>query len=191
MTLEGWVKTYRKIIQNDLWKDKPFARGQAWIDMIMLAGHKDTEFLFDGCMLQLKRGEFVTSKRKLAERWGWSRSKVTKFLDELNSVQMCVAKSDSKKTTIKIVKYEEYQGFESIMEVSKKPPKKPQKSHRSATEKPLKDTINNVNNIKNDKEVKEEPAALSDFDKECNEILGYLIGDREPTEDEYRKLGYS
>ena len=149
MMAEGWVKLHRKLMDNDLWKEKPFSRGQAWVDLIMLAGHKDTEFLFDGCMLSMKRGEFISSKRKLSERWGWSRSKVTKFLEELEKIKMLTQKSDTEKTTIKILKYEDYQGCESIREVEKRPSKKPQKSHRKATEEPQKDTINNVKNEKN------------------------------------------
>ena len=28
---KGWVKVYREIMENDLWEDKPFARGHAWL----------------------------------------------------------------------------------------------------------------------------------------------------------------
>lgn len=42
---------------------------------------------------------------------GWSRTKVTKFLNELEMVEMISQKSDKKKTVIKLVNYEKYQGI--------------------------------------------------------------------------------
>lgn len=94
---KGWVKVYREIMENDLWEDKPFARGQAWVDMIMLANHKDHEFLFNSTFLNVTPGTVVTSKRMLGERWGWSRTKVTKFLNELEMVEMISQKVTRKR----------------------------------------------------------------------------------------------
>ena len=171
---KGWVVIYRSIMDNPLWEDKPFSRGQAWIDMILLASHKDTEFYFDGDMLPVEKGQIITSKRKLGDRWGWSNSKVNKFLNELEKVGMLVQKSDTKKTTIKIVKYEQYQGFGRIEAVEKTSHKTSQKRHRDITqtsqrhhrditETSQRHTFNNVNNYNNDNNVnnvnKKEPAA--------------------------------
>ena len=146
---KGWVVIYRSIMDNPLWEDKPFSRGQAWIDMILLASHKDTEFYFDGDMVSIEKGQIITSKRKLGDRWGWSNSKVNKFLNELEKVGMLSQKSDTKKTTIKIVKYEQYQGFGSIEAIEKT-------SHKASQ----KHTFNNVNNYNNDNNVNnKEPVA--------------------------------
>ena len=44
--LKGWIALYRAIIDNEfLWSDTPFARGQSWIDLLLLANHK-TKCLF-------------------------------------------------------------------------------------------------------------------------------------------------
>ena len=176
---KGWVVIYRSIMDNPLWEDKPFSRGQAWIDMILLASHKDTEFYFDGDMLPVEKGQIITSKRKLGDRWGWSNSKVNKFLNELEKVGMLVQKSDTKKTTIKIVKYEQYQGFGNIEAVEKTSRKTSlrhhrditqtsQRHHRDITEASQKHTFNNVNNYNNDNNDnnvnKKEPAAPSSSD---------------------------
>ena len=184
---KGWVVIYRSIMDNPLWEDKPFSRGQAWIDMILLASHKDTEFYFDGDMLPVEKGQIITSKRKLGDRWGWSNSKVNKFLNELEKVGMLVQKSDTKKTTIKIVKYEQYQGFGSIEAVEKTSHKTSQKRHRDITqtsqrhhrditETSQRHTFNNVNNYNNDNNVnnvnKKEPAALSSSPSQQDEEEG-------------------
>lgn len=183
MTLmaKGWVAIYRSIMDNPLWEDKPFSRGQAWIDLILLASHKDAEIYIDGDMVSVEKGELITSKRKLKSRWGWSNSKVDKFLNELEKVGMLTSKSDTKKTTIKIEKYEQYQGFESIEAVEKTTRKTTQKRHSSdtettpkrrrsdaeATQKRTFNNINNNNNINNENNI--EPAALSSPSSEQGE----------------------
>lgn len=157
---EGWVKLHRKLMENDLWKEKPFSRGQAWVDLIMLATHKDKEFLFDSAYMPIHKGEIVTSKRKLGIRWGWSNSKVDKFLSELEKVKMLSVKSDTKKSTLKIVNYEQYQGFDSIMEVEKTTAKTSRKRQPNDSQATPKRTINNVKNEKNVKKKDIVPAAL-------------------------------
>lgn len=148
------MKLYRSVMETDLWQDKPFTRGQAWVDLIMLANHMDKEFLFDSTYISVERGSFITSKRKLSERWGWSITKLTKFLNELEKVEMLAQNSDTKKTTLKILNYEKYQGFETILEVAEKTGKRTAKEHRKNTERTPKETNNKEKNDKNEKKVR-------------------------------------
>jgi len=37
--MEGWIRLYRKMQDNPLWTSEPFTRGQAWIDLLMIAGY--------------------------------------------------------------------------------------------------------------------------------------------------------
>ena len=178
----------------------------------MLASHKDKEFLFDSVYLPIQKGEIITSKRKLGTRWGWSNSKVDKFLFELEKVKMLSVKSDTKKSTLKITNYEQYQGFDSIYEVEKttgKATRKRQSSdtettlkrHSSDTQATQKRTINNVKNIKNEKNIKKNikkkdiapaalPSEMTELQREELELLGYLVGEREYTAEELQKMGY-
>ena len=48
-------------------------------------------------------------RRKLSERWGWSRGKTKKFLNLLKDENMIEFKTDHQKTTYKIVNYNVYQ----------------------------------------------------------------------------------
>lgn len=109
----GWICVHRKIQDNIIWDDKPFSRGQAWVDLLLLANHEDKQILFDGNVIDIKRGEKITSLRKLSERWGWSITKVKKFLNLLSDEKMISYKSDSKKTVYNIVNYEVYQDNEN------------------------------------------------------------------------------
>lgn len=172
---KGWAKIYRSLMENDLWRDKPFARGQAWVDLILLAAHKDREFYFESAILPIHKGEIITSKRKLCERWGWSNTKVDRFLSELEKVGMLTVKSDTKKSTIKITKYEQYQGFESIEAAEKTAVKTTRKRHGNDTETTQKRTYKNVKNdkeCKEEKEIKEKPAALPPSEPDEEELVG-------------------
>ena len=107
--MAGWQKIYRDIQEHWLWEDKPFSRGQAWIDLILLVNHEDNKALIDGELVEVKRGSKITSLRKLAEQWGWSTTKVKKFLEQLEKDNMIKYKTDTKKTLVSIENYGLYQ----------------------------------------------------------------------------------
>jgi len=77
---DGWISIHRQIWNNWTWQDKPFSKGQAWIDLLLLVNHEDNKIFIDGELMLVKRGQRVTSIRQLADRWGWSRHKVDDFL---------------------------------------------------------------------------------------------------------------
>lgn len=146
---QGWITLHRKIFDNFLWEDRPFSKGQAWIDLILLANHEDKTTIFNGNVVEIKRGQKMTSLRKLSDRWGWSITKTKKFLEVLQSEKMLTYKSNSKNTVYSIVNYNDYQDFKkykSNTEVT-------QKKHRSNTEVTQKKTNNNDNNDNNDNNI--------------------------------------
>ncbi|CUP06529.1 phage protein [Clostridium baratii] len=107
--MAGWQKVYRDITKHWLWEDKPFSRGQAFIDLLLMVNHQDKKILFNGDLIEVKRGSRITSLRQLGESWGWSRTKVKKFLEQLEKDGMITVKSDSKKTVVNIENYSVYQ----------------------------------------------------------------------------------
>jgi hypothetical protein len=111
---QGWITLHRRIQTHWIWsKDKPFDIRSAWLDMLLMANHKDNKFPLGSEMVFVPRGSFVTSERKLGERWQWSNTKVRSFLKLLENDEMILKKNDSKKSTITIVNYSIYQDIES------------------------------------------------------------------------------
>ena len=37
----GWISLYRSILNNDFWLSEKFTRGQAWVDLLLLAKYKE------------------------------------------------------------------------------------------------------------------------------------------------------
>lgn len=142
MTQKGWMPIYRRLQDHWLWQDKPFAKGQAWLDLLLLASHNDNEFLFGNQIVKNEVGSFITSELKLADRWGWGRKKVRLFLELLQNEQMIVKKGDNKKTTITIVNYSVYADYETA--------KEQQKNIKRTSREHQRNTINNDNNDNNE-----------------------------------------
>lgn len=164
----GWISIHRKIQDNLIWNDKPFNRGAAWIDLLLLANHEDRQVLFNGNAIQVKRGEKITSLRQLSERWGWSITKVKKFLNLLNEEKMISYKSDSKKTVYSIVNYEVYQDNEntkSNTEITLKENRNKAEINQKEIKKKqtiMNNNINNLNNVNNNSGVDQSELNLDD-----------------------------
>ena len=106
----GWFKVDRSIKDHWLWKDnEPFDKRSAWIDLIMMANIKDFKTHYKGKLVMRKRGDVNTSTRFLAERWGWSRNKVIRFLRLLESDEMVSLHGTTDGTTITVENYSKFQ----------------------------------------------------------------------------------
>src|SRR5690625_4197642 len=151
MSDKGWIKLHRRIQDHWIYQEKrQFSRYEAWIDLLMMANHKDNKSLIDGELLTIKKGQLITSIRKLCNKWDWSNTKVKNFLELLQEDEMITYKSDTKKTVINICNYNVYHDNE----VDKNDTEATQRRHESITETYQKHTNKNVKNVKNDKNEK-------------------------------------
>lgn len=76
MASQGWVSIHRNIYDNWIWNDdEEFDKRSAWIDLLLMVNHEDKKVLIDGNLELVRRGQRITSIRKLCSRWKWSRTK--------------------------------------------------------------------------------------------------------------------
>ena len=109
----GWIKLNRKIFENWLWADgEPFDKRSAWIDLLLLANHKDHKILHNGKEIEVKRGEVNRSLLQLSQRWRWSRGKTRRFISVLEAANMVNRNSTTDGTTLTIINYSVYQDSE-------------------------------------------------------------------------------
>ena len=78
----GWITVDRQLFDHWIWAEKPFSRGQAWIDLIGLANFKDEKTPYRNQIISCKRGTVYRSISYLSRRWGWSRDKTRNFQDQ-------------------------------------------------------------------------------------------------------------
>jgi hypothetical protein len=77
----GHVKLARALFQSHpFWiEERTFSRFEAWVDLIATAAWAPRTVVVRGERVDLERGELVASVRFLAERWGWSKDRATRF----------------------------------------------------------------------------------------------------------------
>ncbi|MBQ7873740.1 MAG: hypothetical protein IJ306_01065 [Oscillospiraceae bacterium] len=150
---QGWVSLHRQIRDHWLWADKPFSRGQAWVDMILRANHEEKKVCFENSIIEISAGGFLSSETALAEAWGWSRRKTHSFIDVLMKDGMLETKRNGKGTVFFLVNYSNF----SIYGTEKEPEKnrtgtdeEPMRNRTGTAQEPMRNTNNNDNNYNNE-----------------------------------------
>ncbi|MCP4762008.1 MAG: hypothetical protein GY870_09505 [archaeon] len=144
--MNGWVKMHRQICDNPLWTAEKFSKGQAWVDLILLANHTQGYIMVRGVKIDIKRGQVGWSEVRLSERWQWSRNKTRNFLKLLEKEQQIEQQKNNVSLIISIVNYDRYQSTEQQTVQ--------QKDSRRTAEGQQKDTNKNVKKEKNVKKRK-------------------------------------
>jgi DNA replication protein DnaD len=144
----GWIKLHRRLLDNPLWLSEKFTKPQAWVDLLLLANHSESFIIVRGIKVKIKRGQVGWSEPKLADRWGWSRSKVRNFLKLLENEQQIEQQKNNVTLIISILNYNSYQ--------EKEQQNIQQKNSRRTAEEQQKDSNKNVKNVKNEKNIKKE-----------------------------------
>ena len=139
--MKGWIKIHRCLLENPIYNCEPFDRTHAWIDLLLLANHKEGYFYKRGIRVDVKEGQVGYDIDSLGKRWKWSRGKVERFLNSLENDQNIVRQKNNVTTLISIVKYKEYQTNDNANE------------HQ---------TIKQTNTNKNDKKEKNEKEVILD-----------------------------
>ena len=87
----GYIKLYRKFRSNGLWTERrTFSRAEAWLDLLMDAhyGQDPRQQGVGLTTVEVRRGEVVGSLRYWGGRWGWSKSRVARFIEMLKQRDM-------------------------------------------------------------------------------------------------------
>lgn len=106
----GWIKLHRQLFESKIWFSEPFTKAQAWVDLFANANHKSGSFWIRGNEVKLERGQIGWSELTMCKRWSWSKNKVRRFLNYLETEQQIVQQKDRFITTIiTILNYDKYQ----------------------------------------------------------------------------------
>ncbi len=142
--------------------DRPFTEYEAFKDLIKLANHETRQVPIEGQYVTVERGQYLTSQKKLALRWKWSRSKVHRYIKSLKWNQEADLKVNTLYTLITICNYNIYQAVEE--------------PSRNADETPMKQQRNTSGHKQELKELEElkNTTTTGDFVK----ILVFKIKDR-------------
>lgn len=107
--MNGWIRLHRQLQENQFWIEKPFSRGQAWVDLLLLANYKRGHFRVRGITIPVERGQVGWSTVSLASRWGWSRAKAKRFFRDLENEGQIVQQTNRISSLLTVINYNLYQ----------------------------------------------------------------------------------
>ncbi len=106
--MNGWIKIHKKIMKSAIWQDP--LRLKAWMHILLSANYEDKEWLCNKEVVTIKKGQFITSNRKLQEAWGCSANTVRRILSQLQQLDMIkVDISPYRYTLLTVINYRVYQ----------------------------------------------------------------------------------
>lgn len=108
----GWIKLSRKLLRNDLWgTGSPYDERSAWIYLLLSASYEKSEVYNhqSKSVITILPGQILTSIKSLAERWSWSYSKISRYLDNLEAMGMISQNRTTKYTIITLTNWSKYQ----------------------------------------------------------------------------------
>lgn len=109
MKEQGFIKLSRKFFKNPLWKEpRQYSRSEAWLDLIFMARFEDSQQILRNRVIEVRKGEIIASRRFLEERWSWGSTKVTNFLNYLQSNGMINQRQTAGQTILKLCNYDIY-----------------------------------------------------------------------------------
>jgi hypothetical protein len=138
MQSKGWVKLWRDQFTHEVSERKPWCDGYAWSYLYAQANYKPGVANFRNQYIPVERGQFITSKLKLREIFGWSKKRINSFLTSLEVRGMSTNRTTNRFIMITICNYEKYQGMEEENETTEGPTEGPTESPQRATIKEVK-----------------------------------------------------
>lgn len=103
----GWIKLHRKLLENPLMRRPSWA--WLWVVLLLKANHKETSMIWNGKLLVIKEGQFVTGRKELSEQSGLPESTVEDILKYLENQHQIQQQKETKYRLITIINWNEYQ----------------------------------------------------------------------------------
>lgn len=137
----GWILLHRKLLDNPICKNPTWAF--LWIVLLLLASHKEKDdFIWNGKITKLKKGQFITGRKKLKELTNIPETTIERALTYLEKSGHQIGQQKTTKfRLITILNWDKYQKLDSKAD------------NRRTTDGQQTDTINNDNNDNNDNNI--------------------------------------
>ena len=137
--MKGWISLHRKILDNPILSyNRVYSRFEAFIYLLLKANHKEANVPIGSTLYKVKKGEMITSQKKLCKKFKWRNTKLRNFLNMMQEDSMIDINTETNLTRITICNYESYQDSQTT--------NKPSSNHQQTKSKPLTNTNNNANN---------------------------------------------
>ena len=138
--MEGWVHLHRKLLNNCIAGKAEYLA--LWITLLLMANHKDGySFILNNKKIELKKGQLLTGRKKLAIQTGIHESNVFRILKYLENEHQIEQQKTSKYTIITILNWDRHNDVEQL--------KEQQMNNKRTTNEQQMNTYKNDKNIEN------------------------------------------
>lgn len=115
MAKYGWVKVWRKAMENEFCKNDARKLG-FWTWCLLKAVTEEGDYPFGNQKVHLKPGQFIFGRKKAAEETGLSEATVYRWLRMIQDLNMIVSRSvNNSYTIVEVINWGYYQGQEKNM----------------------------------------------------------------------------
>lgn len=129
--MRGWISIHRKLLEKG-YANRP-AYVSVWVHILLMANHKKREMMWNGGLIVIKPGQFITGRKQISEKSGVPQSTVEDILRLFENTQQIRQEKTNKYRLITILNWDKHQS----------PDNQPTTSRQQA------DTNNNVNKENN------------------------------------------
>ncbi len=100
--MDSWFKVERNIFENGVINHDPHYLA-VWIFLLRSAAYKSRQILFNGKPIELKKGQFITSRKSIAEKTNVDEYKVHRILKNFENAQLIEQQTTSKNRLITVL----------------------------------------------------------------------------------------
>lgn len=103
----GWIKLHRKLLDKGYYKNSQYVH--LWVHLLLLANHKEHEFMHDGKIFLIKEGQLLTGRKQLVNATGIPATTIERILNMLESEHQIGQQKTSKYRIITILNWKDHQ----------------------------------------------------------------------------------
>lgn len=127
---DRWIKTYEKLLKWE-WYGDPIMVA-TWIHLLLKANWCDKKWRGKN----IKRGQLITSRTRLADEVGTSEQQMRTCLERLQSSGEITCETTNRYTIITICNYDSYQGIREAEQPTEQPAEQPTNNQQATNKQP-------------------------------------------------------
>lgn len=126
----GWLKLYRKLKEHPRYRQPGFV--QVWVHILLSANYKAKKERFNGKVVKVLPGQFISSRRIISRSTGVHVATVGRLLEALRNDQQIDQQKGARSSMFTVLKWASYQNDDPQIE----PQNDPQLIHKRSTTDP-------------------------------------------------------
>ena len=107
ITMAGWIKLYRKLLDSPVFSNEKYLK--VWVYILLKANHQPNSIIRAGDKYTIEAGSFLTGRKRLSEELRISESTIERVLTFFESEQQIEQQKTNRDRLITVTKWSSYQ----------------------------------------------------------------------------------